>query len=96
MQPCVAVVAVRHINAHRLELTFSDGVRALIDLAPRVIGRGGIFQPLEDPEYFRRVRVDPDLGTIVWPNGADICPDQLHDWATGGAVMPPEPQHAVP
>jgi hypothetical protein len=30
-----------------------------------------------DPQFFRSVQVDPELGTIVWPNGADIDPDVL-------------------
>jgi hypothetical protein len=40
---------------------------------------GPMFQPLrDDPELFRQVRVDEELGTIVWPNGADMDPDVLH------------------
>jgi hypothetical protein len=37
-----------------------------------------MFEPLRDPEEFRRVAVDPELGTIVWPNGADLDRDLLH------------------
>jgi hypothetical protein len=38
-----------------------------------------VFEPLRrDPELFRRVRVDHELGTVVWPNGADLDPDVLH------------------
>ncbi len=66
-----------------------------MDLANRIVGRGGVFKPLEAPEYFRQVAVDPELGTIIWPNGADICPDLLHDWVTGKAVSPPEPEIVV-
>jgi hypothetical protein len=38
----------------------------------------GVFAPLADPQYFAKVRLDEELGTIVWPNGADIAPDTLH------------------
>ena len=57
--------------------------RGIVDLADRIVGRGGVFGPLEAPDFFRRARIDNDLGTIVWPNGADFCPDLLHRWATG-------------
>lgn len=40
---------------------------------------GTLVEPLKDPEYFRRVRVDDDLRTIVWPNGLDPSPALLHD-----------------
>jgi hypothetical protein len=36
-----------------------------------------VFEPLKDPEVFRQVRVDEELGTVVWPNGADLDPDLL-------------------
>jgi hypothetical protein len=38
-------------------------------------------EPLQDVEYFATVAVDPDLGTVVWPNGADLAPDVLHQQA---------------
>ncbi len=34
-------------------------------------------------EFFRQVRVDPEIGTIVWPNELDFCPDVLYHEATG-------------
>ena len=80
------VTDVRHVRQHRLELTFSDGVRAVLDLRHRVVGRGGPFAPLEDPSYFCRVRVDPEAGALVWPNGVDLCPDVLYHWATGAPL----------
>jgi hypothetical protein len=91
-QPCATVTAARVLEGYRVELTFSDGIRGIVDLADRIVGRGGIFGPLENPQFFRQVRVDEELGTLVWPNGADICPDLLYAWVTGQPVVPPEPE----
>lgn len=90
MQECPTVSGVRVLAGHRLEVSFSDGVCGAIDLTNRIVGRGGIFEALEDPEFFRQVRVNHELGTIVWPNGADICPDLLYEWASGAAVARPQ------
>jgi hypothetical protein len=64
-------------------LTFTDGKQARLDFRDRVVGRGGVFAPLEDLEFFQRVRVDPEIGTLVWPNEVDFCPDVLYSEATG-------------
>ena len=83
----IDVVDVRPLDAHKLELTFQDGLSAVVDL-DRVIARfEGVFAPLKDPEYFRTVRVDPEVGTIVWPNGADLCPDVLYSYASGKPIV---------
>ncbi|MES2304981.1 MAG: DUF2442 domain-containing protein [Gemmatimonadota bacterium] len=66
----------------RLRLAFTDGSSATLDLAPFVEGRGGVFEPLQDPAYFALVAVDREAGTIVWPNGADLDPDVLYEAAT--------------
>ncbi len=89
-QLCATVTDLKVLDGYCIELTFSDGVRGVMDLANRIVRRGGIFAPLEDTQFFRQVAVDNDLGTIVWPNGVDFCPDLLYRWATGEAVQRPE------
>ncbi len=83
MERCATVLEVKVLDGYRLELTFADGTRGEVDLGSRIIGRGGVFKPLEDPHFFGRVRVHPELGTIVWPNDADFCPDLLYSWVIG-------------
>ncbi|MBN1344612.1 MAG: DUF2442 domain-containing protein [Phycisphaerae bacterium] len=78
-----SVTSVRHLNDYRLEVTFADGITAQFDFGARVVGRGGVFGPLEDLDYFARVSVDPEAGALVWPNGVDFCPDVLYSEATG-------------
>jgi len=78
----VHVTGVEVIGDHRLRLTFEDGADGEID-ASQWWWRG-VFEPLRDPEYFRQVRLDGELGTIVWPNGADIAPETLHLWVIEG------------
>jgi hypothetical protein len=77
------VIRVRYIQDYWLELTFADGELARLDFKDRVVGRGGVFAPLEDLGFFKRVRVDPEIGTLVWPNEVDFCPDVLYSEATG-------------
>ena len=84
------IVAVRHIEAYRLELTFKNGERAELDFRERVVGRGGVFRPLEDLEFFKQVIVDPEIGTLVWPNEVDFCPDVLYSEATGTPISESE------
>lgn len=84
------IVEVRHLDAHRLFLRFSDGRSGELDLAP-LLDFTGVFAPLRDPAYFAQVRLDSELGTIVWPNGADLDPDVLHHRLTGEALPGQDP-----
>jgi hypothetical protein len=73
----IRISAVEPLENYTVRLTFTDGSVRDVDLAPYL--RGPIFEPLRrNPELFRQVRVDPELGTIIWDNGADICPDVLY------------------
>ena len=87
----VRVKSARHVRDYVLELHFSDGSQGQVDLRNRIVGRGGMFAALEALDAFRQVRVDPEAGTITWPNGVDFCPDVLHHEATG-APLPQLPQ----
>ena len=80
------VVGVRHVHEYALEIKFSDDTTATVDLRHRIFGRGGVFQPLQEIKYFARVEVDQEGGTLVWPNGVDLCPDVLYAEATGKKI----------
>jgi len=72
----VDVVEVRYVRNYTVWIKFEDGTAGEVDLTTSL--RGPVFEPLRDPEYFKQVRVDPEIGTIVWPNGADIAPETLY------------------
>ncbi len=76
------IVAAKALGDYRLHLRFEDGVEGVVDLAPHISFRG-VFEPLRDPAYFAQVSVDRELGTVVWPNGADLDPDVLYGEITG-------------
>jgi len=70
-----------------LRLTFTDGTVRVLDMMPYL--RGPIFEPVRSNRaFFEAVRVDPELGTIVWPNGADVCPDVLYEGLDPETVSP--------
>ena len=66
-----------YISGHKLRLSFEDESVRVVDLAPYLDGE--VFEPLRDEAYFRTVRVDGDIDTIVWDNGADFSPDFLYE-----------------
>ena len=82
---------VRHLGEYRLEISFTDGTTGELDLKERVVGRGGVFKPLEDIGFFRQVKVDSEAGTIAWPNEVDFCPDVLYSLVTGKPIRALEP-----
>ena len=83
----IDVTEVRPLENRNLALTFADGLHAVVAM-DRVIERySGVFAALMDDSFFRQVRVDRELGTIVWPNGADVCPDVLYSFASGKPII---------
>lgn len=83
----IRIRSVEPVRAFVIRLHFSDGSSAQVDLEP-LLG-GPLFEPVRrDPGFFRQIFVDPQAGTIAWPNGADLCPDVLHATATTGSPVP--------
>ncbi len=76
--PIHRVRSVEVLRQYVVRVAFDDGLERIIDLEPILAGE--LYGPLRDPELFRRVQVDPEVRTIVWPNGADFDPATLHDW----------------
>jgi hypothetical protein len=57
---------------------FTDDTEQVIYLKPVLAGE--LYGPLLDLQLFNQVAMDPEVKTLVWPNGSDFDPATLHDW----------------
>ena len=71
------VTDVKYLGDYRLWLMFDNGAAGRVELEPELWGE--MFAPLKDKAAFASVRVDRELGTIAWNNGADLAPEFLLD-----------------
>ncbi len=70
------VIRAEYRGSYRIHVTFNDNSQKTIDFRRWL--EGPVFEPLKDPDYFRRFFLDG--GTVVWPNGADIAPETLYEY----------------
>ncbi len=71
------VIEAEYIHDYKILVTFNNGIKKIVDLEKDLWGT--MFEPLKDKNLFRLFRVDKDIHTIVWPNGADLSPDNLYE-----------------
>ncbi|MBI3683441.1 MAG: DUF2442 domain-containing protein [Acidobacteria bacterium] len=76
--PICRVCSFEILTAYTLRVRFDDDTEQTIDFRPILAGE--LYGPLRDLEVFNRVRIDREVHTLVWPNGADFDPATLHDW----------------
>ena len=76
--PIYRVRAFEIAGAYTLRVSFDDGTEQTIDFRPILAGE--LYGPLKDLSLFNQVRIDPEVHTLVWPNGADFDPATLHNW----------------
>ena len=72
----VHVVDAKYVSDYKIWIKFDTGDEGGVDLTDMLWGE--VFEPLKDREIFRRFTVDPEAGTIVWENGADLAPESLY------------------
>jgi hypothetical protein len=76
--------AIHHVTSFEivapftLRVQFDDDSQQTIDFSEVLAGR--LYGPLRDLTLFNQVAIDPEVRTLVWPNGADFDPATLHDW----------------
>ena len=73
----IDVIEAKYVRDFTVWVRFEDGTEGELDLSEELYGP--IFEPLRDVSYFKQVKVNPELGTIVWPNGADLAPEFLYE-----------------
>ena len=76
--PLHRVTAFTIVAPYTLRVEFEDHTHQIIDFQPIFVGN--LYGPLRDLKVFNQVRLDPEVHTLVWPNGADFDPSTLHDW----------------
>jgi hypothetical protein len=87
LPPLVHVTDVEVIGDHELRLSFEDGTVGDVAFADEEWR--GVFSPLRDTREFAKVKVDPEVGTIVWPTGLDMAPEPLYEEARRRQLSPP-------
>jgi|SRR6516164_2795812 hypothetical protein len=80
-----SVTSFQKIAPFTLIVQFDDGTSQTIDFRP--VLEGDLYGPLQDPTLFSQVRIDPEVHTLVWPNGADFDPAILHNWPESGPAL---------
>ena len=78
VHPICRVRSFQIVAPYSLRVQFDDGVEQTINFEPILAGE--LYRPLRDLAVFNQVRIDPEVHTLVWPNGADFDPATLHDW----------------
>ena len=72
------VQSFKIVGPYTLSVQFDDGTEQTINFAPVLTGE--LFGELRGPKLFNQVRIDPEVKTLVWPNGSDFEAATLHDW----------------
>lgn len=76
--PIYRVRSFEKLTPYTLQVRFDDETERVIDFRPILAGE--LYGPLRDLTLFNQVQLDPEVQTLVWPNGADFDPATLHDW----------------
>jgi Protein of unknown function (DUF2442) len=76
--PIHRVRSFQIVAPYTLCVQFDDQTEQVINFEP--VLAGDLYRPLQDVVLFNQVCIDPEVQTLVWPNGADFDPATLHDW----------------
>ncbi|MDQ1638175.1 MAG: hypothetical protein QOF62_1514 [Pyrinomonadaceae bacterium] len=72
----IEVEDAKYLKDYVIWLRFNDGSQGEVDLEDELAGE--VFEPLNDPEFFKNFTLNPEWKTIAWPNGADFAPEFLY------------------
>ncbi len=76
--PIYRVRSFEIVAPYTLRIAFDDNTEQTINFEPVLAGE--LYRPLRDVTLFNQVQLDPEVHTLVWPNGADFDPATLHNW----------------
>ncbi len=69
------VTNAKYLTDYQIYLVFDDGSQGKVNLKDHLTG--SMFEPLKNVSIFSQLSLDTELGTVTWPNGADLAPEFL-------------------
>ena len=75
------VVSASYKGGYRIEVTFDDGKRGVVDFS-KYLDKGGVFDRFKGIGFFRNFKINKDLGVLTWGDEIDIAPETLYAEAT--------------
>jgi len=74
-----SVKKIEYLDKYTLKLTFNNKKTKIVNLNKyKTKDKNSVFYSFNDLDFFKSVKLDKKLGTLVWPNGIDLCPDALY------------------
>ncbi len=70
------IIEAKYLSDYKIEVLFNNGEKGIADL--NYVLTGKMFEPLKEKTMFAQLKVDDELETIVWPNGADLAPEFIY------------------
>lgn len=78
----VTIKELIDVKPYVITLRFSTGEVIRVELSEKLQEWGknpkSKFAQLKDPDFFKKVRLDPEFESLVWENGIDLCSDVLY------------------
>ena len=83
--PIYKIRSVQVVAPYTLRVGFDDATEQTIDFRPMLAGE--LYRPLRELALFNQVKIDSEVHTLVWSNGADFDPSTLHDWPENATAL---------
>lgn len=74
----IKIIDAKILKPYLIEVRFNDNSSKQINLEP--VLHGNLYSPLRKPELFKEMKLNQEIQTIEWPNGADFHPETLYNW----------------
>ena len=67
----------KYLHDYVIWFRFNNGAEGEFDFQDQLWGE--VFEPLKNKDEFIKFKIDPDMETIVWDNGADFAPEFIYE-----------------
>jgi len=79
------VISAKYKGEYKIEVTFEDGASGIVDLSKYLL-EGGVFEKFKDMEFFKKFKINEELGVLTWRDEIDIAPETLYSEATNSPL----------